>query len=87
MSYKIIFSKKVFKFLEKCDKNILRKFNQAVDILQQNPLNNSLDIKKLVWSTNHYRLRIWKYRFIYELRNNKLLIYFYKADSRGNIYK
>jgi mRNA interferase RelE/StbE len=55
--------------------------------LQKDPLTSELDIKHLIGSKNHYRLRIWKYRFIYELRKKELVIYFYKADSRGGIYK
>ncbi|EHE0558430.1 hypothetical protein J0E37_000517 [Campylobacter upsaliensis] len=36
---------------------------------------------------NHYRLRIGKYRFLYEVLESEILIYAYKADSRGDIYK
>ncbi|ELB9335810.1 hypothetical protein ABN535_001531 [Campylobacter upsaliensis] len=36
---------------------------------------------------NHYRLRISKYRFLYEVLESEILIYAYKADSRGDIYK
>ncbi len=87
MSYRIIFSKQVFKFLQKADKGLLKRFDNAIEILQKDPLTSELDIKHLIGSKNHYRLRIWKYRFIYELRKKELVIYFYKADSRGGIYK
>lgn len=36
---------------------------------------------------NHYHLRIGKYRFLYEVLESEILIYAYKADSRGDIYK
>jgi mRNA-degrading endonuclease RelE of RelBE toxin-antitoxin system len=32
-------------------------------------------------------LRIWKYRFLYEIIEDKILIYFYDADSRWDVYK
>ena len=86
MNYKLKIWKKVFKFLEKCDKNIALKFDKAVDILVENPYKNNLDIKRLVWSESKYRLRIWKYRFLYEVRENEILIYFYDANSRWDIY-
>jgi mRNA-degrading endonuclease RelE of RelBE toxin-antitoxin system len=30
---------------------------------------------------------VWKYRFLYEIVQEKVFIYFYDADSRGDIYK
>ncbi|MFA5916767.1 MAG: hypothetical protein WC850_00850 [Candidatus Gracilibacteria bacterium] len=51
------------------------------------PYQNNLDIKPLKGKNNHYRLRIGKYRFLYEIIENKILIYFYNADSRGDVYK
>ena len=87
MNYEVVFSKQIFKFLGKCDKSIARRFKDAVEIIEKNPYTSLLDIKKLAGSANHYRLRIWKYRFLYEVRENEILIYFYKADSRWNVYK
>ncbi len=34
-----------------------------------------------------YRLRIGKYRFLYHVMDQKVLIFFYDAGSRGDIYK
>ena len=45
-----------------------------------------LNIKKLKGS-EEYRLRIGKYRFIYQIKENVLVIIMEKADSRGDIYK
>lgn len=84
--YQIKVSKIVDKFLEK-HRDIAKIFIENLEILEQNPLKNSLDIKTLKWKKHHYRLRIWKYRFLYEIIENEILIYFYDADSRGNIYK
>ncbi len=36
---------------------------------------------------NHFRLRIGKYRILYEIIEDEILIYYYKAGSRGDIYK
>ena len=86
--YEIIFKKEVKKFIEKQDKKTKQKFKKTFLLLQQNPYpaNNSLDIKKLKGS-NEYRLRIGKYRFIYQIKDEILVIVMEKADSRGDIYK
>jgi mRNA interferase RelE/StbE len=83
-NYKL--SKQVQKFLFKKDKNFVVSFYNNVDIISINPFNNNLDIKKLNWKINHYRLRIWKYRFLYEIINKDIIIYFYEANSRWDIY-
>lgn len=84
--YEIKTSKIVDKFLEK-HLDIASKFVSSLEILRKSPFDNSLDIKSLKWHKNHFRLRIWKYRFLYEIINNEILIYFYDADSRWDIYK
>jgi mRNA interferase RelE/StbE len=65
----------------------LLNFKEKLNILKENPFNNSLDIKNLKWLESNYRLRIWKYRFLYLIENNELIIYFYKAWSRWGVYK
>ena len=86
MSYNLELNKNVKKFLAKHE-DIARIFFQKIKILQNNPSSNNLDIKSLKWKKNHYRLRIWKYRFLYEIIENEILIYFYEADTRWDIYK
>ena len=83
--YKLDLSKKVIKVLSK-NELLAKKFYHHVKILLLNPFSNKLDIKKLQWETNRYRLRIWKYRFLYEIYEEKVIIYFYDAWSRWGIY-
>ena len=83
--YKAKYSKQVKKFLVKCDKHIFAQFEKRLELLLQNPKHEQLDIKKLK-NQPCYRLRIGKYRFLYEITQEELLIYFVKADSRGDIY-
>ncbi len=88
MNYKIKFHKKVFKFLEKCDIKIAHKFYIAIQELERSPFENSLDIVKLSGEgTNSYRLRISKYRFKYTIIKEDIVIYFYDAWKRWDIYK
>lgn len=86
MKYKIIIEKPVVKFLES-HKEIVDRFFDKVDILSKNPKSNELDIKKLQWSSDKFRIRIGKYRFLFRKEKNDIIIYFYDADSRWDIYK
>ncbi len=63
MRYKIELNKKVKKFLANHE-IIARQFYEKIYLLALNEIK-SLDIKKLKWNENKYRLRIWKYRFLY----------------------
>jgi len=85
--YKVEINKKVTKFLRKHHIWLSRKFENALKLLQENPYRNDLDIKKLKRCENDYRLRIGKYRFLYSVIEHSLLIYVYKADIRGDVYK
>ena len=85
--YKVEINKKVTKFLRKHPIWLSRKFENALKLLQENPIRKELDIKKLKRFKNDYRLRIGKYRFLYSVIEPDLLIYVYKADIRGDVYK
>ena len=85
--YKYILSKKIIKFLKNKEFKFIKKFYNFVTIISKDPYNNNLDIKQLKWKKDSYRLRIGKYRFLYEIKENQILIYFYDADSRWWVYK
>lgn len=86
--YKVILQNKVEKFLEKHrGGDIVHRFYKSICILEENPFENNLDIKRLSWYENDYRLRIWKYRFKYEIILNEVLIDFYDADTIWDTYK
>lgn len=86
--YKVILEKSVQKFLQKHKwETIIGKFTNSLSILSLDPYENNLDIKVLVWLPNSYRLRIWDYRFLYEIIDDKLIISFFEAWNRWDIYK
>lgn len=86
--YTIILEKPVQKFLEKHKwEDLINRFTNCLRILALDPYENNLDIKLLVWLPNSYRLRIWDYRFLYEIINDALIISFFDSWSRGDIYK
>lgn len=48
---------------------------------------DNLDIKKLKWYENRYRLRVWKYRILFEKYEDKLIILVIDIWSRWDVYK
>lgn len=86
MKYTIDMHKKVRKFLHKHRGECSNKIVEKLEILAQNPYENNLDIAKLEGYEHHYRLRVGKYRILYEIIDTQILIYAYDADSRGDIY-
>lgn len=66
MSYAIKYAKQVEKFLDK-HKDLQPKVLSALEQIAQNPFDNALDIKKLQGQSHKYRLRIGKYRLLYEI--------------------
>jgi len=86
--YEIKLSKNIIKFLKKQKlQAIVIQLEYCLNLLKKNPLINSLDIKKLRWFENQYRLRVWDYRLLYEIFENELIIYCVEIWSRGDIYK
>ncbi len=87
--YKIKIHKSVEKFLDK-HPELIKKFIEQFYQIAQN-LNHyyiiQADVKPFLGKKNNYRLRIGKYRFLYEVREEEILVWIWKVDSRGGIYK
>ncbi len=86
--YRIILEKPVRKFLEKHKwEPIFKQFEKSLLFLSNDPYDNDLDIRIIEWLPNTYWLRIWKYRFLYEIIEDTISIIFFKAWSRWDVYK
>ncbi len=88
MIYKIKYDKDALKFIKK-NKQMGHKFQIAFIEITTDIKNNFIkyDIKKLKNISNTYRLRISKYRAIFRIVNDQLLILILDIDNRGDIYK
>ena len=74
--YTIKYNKKVIKFLSKYNE-IHERFYEKIKIMILNPFDPKLDIKTLKWeNTWSYRLRIGKYRFVYMIVDQDVVLYF-----------
>lgn len=78
---KIIYLRKAFKTLEAYDLNTRKRIIRGIEKIPQG------DIKKLQGENYPplYRLRIGKYRIIYNIENEDIVVA--KIDTRGDIYK
>jgi len=85
--YQVELSSKVKKFIIKRTPKEQKKLIEVFEILQENPYENDLNITRMKGTTSEYRLKFKKYRIIYEIVDDELLIYMIDADSRGDIYK
>ena len=86
MNYQIEIAKKVRNFLKRQPRWLRDQFERQVELLAENPFRRDLDSRKMRGSQSDYRLRIGKYRFLYTIMEDRLLIYMYKADVRCDVY-
>lgn len=86
--YKLLVSKKVIKFIKSLPTKQQKIVNHKFELLKVDPFQHQeLDIKKMKSKSLLYRLRIGKFRFIYEVNNEEAIIFVYTGGSRGDIYK
>lgn len=82
MKYQIKFTKVAVKFLlkqpHKQQERLLKSINQLPDIG---------DIKLMRGAINRYRLRVGRYRVIYVVEEDMLIVQVLTIGNRGDVYK
>ena len=81
--YNITFSKVALKFFKKLNKIDQEKIGKKIEILKEfpkqgKPLSGNL---KGLW-----RLRVDKFRIIYQIKDNELIVFVLNIGNRKNIY-
>jgi mRNA interferase RelE/StbE len=71
--YRVFLERRAFKQLEKIKGETRGRIVEALHILQDEGFSKGLDIIKLRGSKNHYRIRVGKYRILFELASNKTI--------------
>jgi mRNA interferase RelE/StbE len=87
MNYKLIPLKDFKKFIKKRTPKEREKIDTKLSILSEDISSKELDIKQFKGCDNTFRLRIGKYRILYEVHEDDLIIILADAGSRGGIYK
>lgn len=84
--YSIQLSNSSKKFLQRSDKVTRERVINVIHALTENPYSYP-GMMKLSGFEDIFRIRIGKYRLIYQIYDEKLLIFIQDIDSRGDIYK
>jgi len=82
MTYKLIFTEKFTKKLDSITKKDRERILKKIDLLKENPFLG----KRLV-NSYFFKLRIGKYRVIYDVRGNLLEIFLLEVALRKKVYK
>ena len=86
--YRVKYHKHVVKFLQKHDHNTRSKIVEFFDTIKHNPMDfKAYDVKPIKGFENRFRLRIGKFRVVFSVMEETMLIEAIKAGSRGDIYK
>ena len=86
--YEVLYQKKAEKWLKENKEYGLRFYKAFIEISKDiTECFIKYDIVKLRGNTDFFRLRIGKYRAVFEIKNEQLIIIVINIDSRGGIYK
>ena len=84
VQYKVIVRESVSKDLNRIPKKDVRRILKAIRTLSQNP--RPPQSKKLS-GEEKYRLRCGVYRVLYEIQDEKLIVYIVRAKHRKDVYR
>ena len=74
--YSVSLTKKALKQLNGLDEHARRRILEALVALRDYGFTERLDIRKLRGYRSHYRLRVGRYRVLFELEKpNKIIVY------------
>lgn len=82
MDYKILWSARAAKQMERLDRSIAKRIYEKVDQLQQDPERY---VEKLV-RYPYYRLRVGDYRVILDIQHDLVRILILRVGHRSNVY-
>lgn len=83
--YAIVFARSARKELEDLPRNIGSRILQRIESLAANPRPSG--VKKLVGTTNLWRIRIGEYRVIYSIDDQKRLVDIVMIRHRSDAYQ
>ena len=85
--YKLLFKKSAFAEFRKLPLSVRRRLADALQVLQLNPYNRALNIKKLKGIDALYRLRVGDYRVLYDIEGINLSILIVRVGHRKDVYE
>ncbi|MBI3899350.1 MAG: type II toxin-antitoxin system RelE/ParE family toxin [Gammaproteobacteria bacterium] len=85
MAYEVKFSKNAKKSYEKLPANIRTRIDKKLDYLRITPRGN--DTIMLSGEINTFRTRVGSYRIVYEIHEDKLVVWILDVDHRKDVYR
>ena len=85
MKYRVEVIASVKKSLKNIETAYVKKIIQKIDLLQTDPRHHGSI--KLTGIENTYRTRVGKYRIIYEIYDDKVLVLVVNVDHRKDVYR
>ncbi len=85
MKYKVEVISSVKKTLKNIENKYVKKINERIDFLEVDPRHHG-SIKMSGYG-NTYRTRVGKYRIVYEIYDDKILVVVVNVDHRKDVYK
>lgn len=83
-SYRIEFAKSAEKDLRKIDRSMIPRLLAEIESLETNPRPDG--VRKLVGSERTYRIRIGQYRVVYEIEDDRLILFVVRIAHRKDAY-
>lgn len=84
--YKIEYARRVEDSLEKFPKKDKKSILDKIEDLKKDPRPIGVEPLHGEWS-DYYRVRVGKYRIIYAVQDEKLIVYVVKVAKRGEVYR
>ena len=84
--YKILLEKQASKQFSVLTQNKQKKLSKVILKLEVDPLNPTLNIKKLKGSQNSWRVRVGDLRVLYTFDPQKEVLLVFKIGFRGSMY-
>lgn len=83
-SFRIEFAKSAEKDLRKIDRSMIPRLLAEIESLETNPRPDG--VRKLVGSERTYRIRIGQYRVVYEIEDDRLILFVVRIAHRKDAY-
>jgi mRNA interferase RelE/StbE len=85
--YEIVLTREAQKDYQKLEKSILRRVNQCLDNLRENPIQYPQAIALKGRLAGYYRWRVGDWRVVYKVNRDERVVVVLQITHRSKVYK